>query len=336
LNLFFSRRSLVITFVFLLLVIILFTVFVDMETVIQQVRHADWRYLVAASLFLLTGFVAYAIRWRILMANKPGFSPTFNTSNAGNMVNTLLPLRPGDAVRIVMLGQSSNIPYMEVTSSIVVERWFEQIMRLAAFGGAIVFGAGLEVSYFTVFGSLVFLAMSMAVMVLMVRKKDFVLRTLPPILSRLPRLSEEKSRHELNNLLDGLIGVASAHRLTLVLIWSAITWALFWAFHFLCLQSLGIPLDIQDQLAMSLGSLALVPPSATTLPGVYQVSMVVPLSLVGYDQNILTSYALLMNIIEIAWVVLLGVWGTARAGLTIRGLVKKGISQDLAAEPTED
>jgi hypothetical protein len=69
---------------------------------------------------------------------------------------------------------------------------------------------------------------------------------------------------------------------------------------------------------LSLGSLAFVPPSATTLPGIYHLSMVVPLSLVGFDGNTLTAYAVLMNAVEMLCITALGLWGLARTGYSFR------------------
>jgi uncharacterized protein (TIRG00374 family) len=324
-----SNKSLLVSALVFALLVLVLAFFVDWQTVLSQISQANLGYLAVASVLLVIGYVAYAIRWRLLLHDKPGFAPTFHASNAGNMVNTLLPLRPGDAARIFMLGKKEELPLIEVTSSIVVERWFEQIMRLAALGGAIVFGAGAAVSLVSILGSTAFLAASLLFMIWIVQRRESVLDKYPRWLARLPRITEEQARHGLATLIDGLASMASVRKVFAALAWSVITWTFFWGFHYLCLASLHQDLDIQTQLALSLGSLALVPPSATTLPGVYQVSMVVPLSLVGYDASLLTSYALLMNITSLVWVMGLGLWGTLWAGVEARQLFEK------AEKPTE-
>jgi uncharacterized protein (TIRG00374 family) len=280
-------------------------------------------FLALASIFLFTGYIFYAIRWRYLLDNQPDFLSTFHAANAGNMANTLLPLRPGDAGRIILLGGSKSISMLAVTSSIVVERWFEQIMRLAAFGGAIIFGAGMELSWGTILGSLLFLAGSLVFMIWLVKRREFVLEKFPPWLARLPRLTEGRAHHGLSSLIDGLSAIASIRRLVFILALSVVTWTLFWGFHYLCLLSLNQEIPFNDILALSLGSLALVPPSATTLPGVYQVSMVIPMGMIGYDETTLTTYALIMNTLEMLWVIGLGLWGTLSSGISVRELFDK-------------
>jgi len=315
-----SKKGLLIGALAIIFLVVVLALFVDWQTVLLQLKEANRKVLAVGSLSLIAGYIAYAVRWRLLLHNKAAFLPTFHASNAGNMVNTLLPLRPGDAARIFMLGRKEELPLIEVTTSIVVERWFEQIMRLAALGGAIIFGAGVAVSAASILGSVAFLTASLLFMVHMVQRREYVLDKYPGWLARLPRLTEEQARQGLANLIDGLVGMASVRKIFAVLLWSVITWTFFWGFHYLCLAALPQELDLQTQLALSLGSLALVPPSATTLPGIYQISMVVPLSLVGYDASLLTSYAVLMNITELVWVIGLGLWGTLRTGVATRQL----------------
>ena len=163
-----------------------------------------------------------------------------------------------------------------------------------------------------------FLIAAFLFMLWMIKQRSYVLDRFPRWLARLPRIKEEQARQGLISLIDGLTGIASARHLATTLMWSVITWGLFWGFHYLCLLALGQEIDLNVRLALSLGSLALVPPSATTLPGVYQVSMVVPLGLIGYDENQLISYALIMNTIEMVWVVGLGMWGSLHSGITLQ------------------
>lgn len=319
-----SRWGTLIGVLFFIILLVAFAIFIDWQSVLMQLRDAEYWKLVVASLLLVAGYVAYAQRWRAMFAHKPSLAATFHAANAGSMANTLLPLRPGDAARIFLLGNKTSIPYVEVTSSIVVERWFEQIMRLAAFGGAIVFGVGMHVSALTLLGSLAFLLGSLVFMVWMIRNKTAILQKWPQQLARLPRISEESARSGLSSLIDGLAAMSTLHRLGSTLVWSIITWSLFWGFHYLCLSALHQELSIEAILGISLGSLALVPPSATTVPGIYQLSMVTPLVLVGYNSTLLTSYALIMNTIEMLIVNALGIWGAAAGGISLRQLFGRG------------
>jgi hypothetical protein len=181
----------------------------------------------------------------------------------------------------------------------------------------------LAVSVWSVAGALVFLGGMYLFMLWMIWRREFVLARFPRWLARLPRVKEGAARQALSNLIDGLAGISSARYLIVLMIWSCITWGLFWAFHFGVLVAIGVDIDQQTMLAISLGSLALVPPSATTLPGIYQASMVVPLVLLGYNENLLTSYALILNAVEMSLILLLGIWGASYGGHSIGWLLAK-------------
>lgn len=290
---------------------------IDWPEVMRRLAAADGRRLAVATGLLLVGYLAFAARWRYFLHGRPRLDATFHTSNVGNLANTLLPLRPGDPMRAVILRSASGLSILQITSSLVVERWFEQVMRLAALGGAFIFGAGLAVSPGALAGLVGLLLASYALMIWMARRQDFVLAKLPPWLARLPRVSEENAHTGLAHLIEGFASLSSPGRMLGGLLASLATWALFAGFHYLCLVALYPGLDGRAGLAMALGSLALAPPSASTLPGLYQASIVLPLAVLGYDRNLLTSYTLVMNLIEMLLMCLLGAWGALRVGVSL-------------------
>lgn len=328
LKFFTSRKFLALSGVIFGLLLIFLASLIDWELVYIMMARAD-RPLLAASIVLLAlGYLAYGIRWRYLLASRPRFSTVYHTANAGTMVNLLLPGRPGDTVRVLLLAGKTGTSVFAATSSIVVERWYEQIMRLAALGGAVVFGAGAQASLSPMLGSLAYLVGSFILMVFMLRRRDWILVKIPPLAARLPRLTEDQVRCWLTELIGGLAVNASFRSLGRALVWSTFTWIWFWGFHFLCLLALHPSLPTNQLLAISLGSLALAPPSATTLPGLYQMSVVVPLALVGFNRDLLTTYSLVMNVVEMAVVLLLGAWGTFATGMTLHQLFDKSHSRE--------
>lgn len=318
-----SRKSAALGALLFILVLGLLATLVDWPLVVKILTRADFIQLTAATTLLMFGYTAYALRWRYLIKHRPTLSATFHNANIGSMVNALLPGRPGDAVRTLLLAGKCNLPALEVASSVVVERWYEQIMRLAAIGGALMLGVGAGVTGLTALGSLLYLTASYLIMIFLLQNRAWVLKKAPPLAARLPRVSEESAHQWLSNLIDGLSGISQPRRLLVALLWSILSWMCFWGFHYLCLEALHPQLNINSSLAISLATLALVPPSATTAPGVYQMSMVIPLALLGYNRHMLTSYGLVMNVLEMLIVVLLGVLGMFSAGIPARELIQR-------------
>ncbi|GIK58899.1 MAG: flippase-like domain-containing protein [Chloroflexi bacterium] len=132
--------------------------FVDVAAIYQELRRARPVYMLASSLFLLAGLACFAFRWRFLLQNKPGFWHTFHACNIGHAGNILLPGRVGEPARIVVIGQEETVSYTEATSSFVVERLFEQMMRLLALATAVTLGSGIKPTPGAIGGGVLFLA----------------------------------------------------------------------------------------------------------------------------------------------------------------------------------
>lgn len=323
------RRRFLLPFVALAIVIVLLTLFVDMESVVRQLRYAEPRYLLSASIALLGGLVAYANRWRVLLSNKPGWLATFHAGNVGHMFNTLIPFRAGEPARVVVLSQNQKLPLTEVTASVVVELLIEQTMRLAAFIGALAIGVRLEAR--AAAGGVILLLFIIGGLIWLVKQREFVLVRFAPFLARLPRVGEARAREVLHNLLSGLAAVASARQLGLAFFWSILIWSSFSLFHYLILLALNLELLPGQAVAISLGALALAPPSAPTQPGIYHTFVIGSLVLAGFNLHAVTSYAIILHALQMFWMISLGSWALSQTGISFRQLLPGGISRSSAS-----
>ena len=98
---------------------------------------------------------------------------------------------------------------------------------------------------------------------------------------------------------------------------SIVTWFLFGCFFFLTLLSLEASFPPDQKLSISLGALALSPPSAPTQPGIFHASIVVPLGAIGLNAEILTAYAVLLHVLEMFWMIGFAVWGLIATGSSL-------------------
>jgi uncharacterized protein (TIRG00374 family) len=303
--------------------LVLAVAFVDVAAVYQELRRARPLYLLVSSLFLWAGLAGFAARWRFLLQGKPGFWHTFHACNIGHAGNMLLPGRVGEPARIVVMGQEGSVSYTEATSSFVVERLFEQMMRLLALATAVALGSGITITPGAVGGALLFLAVMFSLIFWLVRHREATHRKGTAVLSTLPRITPEKADHWLNDLLDNLQYVSSLPHTVQAMGWSLASWLCFWAFFYVVLLALGDRIPPTDRLPISIGALALSPPSAATQPGLFHGSVVIPLTAVGYDRNLLTAYAILLHIIEMFWIVLLAIVGLYQTGASLSTVLRR-------------
>jgi uncharacterized protein (TIRG00374 family) len=292
-----------------ILIVILFFIWVDWGQVWSILSSSNWQDILLASCCLLAGLVVYAIRWQMLLRGEASILKVFKAACTGHMLNILLPLRAGEPARIWMLSSTAGIPLAQVTSSIVVERLIEQLMRLMAVGGTIAFGVGLQLSPGTVAGGLAVLGLVFGGLLYLLKNRQRVLARWPIWLARIPKVKEDAARQGLANLLEGLASLSSTKILVMVILWSCGMWIFFWGYQYFTLAALNLHLETHQLLALTLGALALSPPSAPTQPGIYHASISVPLSVLALPAGTLPAYTLLLHLLQMVWMIGLGAWG---------------------------
>lgn len=318
-----ARISIGFTLLLVLLITLLFLFFIDINEVGLQLRQADPSYLTLATLMLLAGFGVYALRWQLLLHRQSSLPDTFHASNLGQLLNMLLPLRLGEPVRIVVLNRRSGIGVGQLTSSVVIERMLETILRLAAFGGMLLIGIGFTHSLGIFAGLVVFLFVVLAVLVWMVKNRKIILQRWPQYLGRIPRLSQERASQSLTDLLDALVAMSSPRSLALGLLTSALASGFFLGFHYFALMALDFPLTQPQMLALSLGILVISPPSAPTLPGLYHAQVVLPFAAMGISGSYLTAYAIVLHALQTVAVVVLGAWALYKTGSSLGDMLSR-------------
>ena len=115
---------------------------VDLAAILKDFTTLDWRWAslaVAADIFV---YVWQAWRWNLLLspvAPVP-LGRSVLAIYVGLFANELLPLRPGEyIIRPYLQARWSRIPFSVALSSIIIERIFDGLWLLAAFGSITMF-----------------------------------------------------------------------------------------------------------------------------------------------------------------------------------------------------
>ena len=96
--------------------------FVDLGAMLEALRNANYGLLAIA---FGTGFVWMAVRavvWRTLLRNRAKLSDVFWTIGEGYLLNNFLPFRLGEVGRAFLLSRKSDLQFMEILPTIVIER----------------------------------------------------------------------------------------------------------------------------------------------------------------------------------------------------------------------
>src|SRR5215208_1028830 len=118
--------------------------FVDLRAMVAAIRKANHALLAVA--FPL-GFVWIFIRsmvWRTLLRNRASFRDVFFTIGEGYLLNNFLPFRLGEVGRAFLLSRKSDMQFMEVLPTIVIERAMDLGYSAAILLAALPFVVGGE------------------------------------------------------------------------------------------------------------------------------------------------------------------------------------------------
>jgi uncharacterized protein (TIRG00374 family) len=117
---------------------------VDWRRMLQVIAGADLGLIGLASMCQVATFFLFSLRWRQLIAvdNLPPVSRVFNFLMIGYLANAILPARPGDIIRAVLLRQVFGISFSYGFASVVVERLFD-VLAICSLGVIVSFTVAL-------------------------------------------------------------------------------------------------------------------------------------------------------------------------------------------------
>ena len=185
------RQFLMIITIILLLALMAWLV--DWRLVWQQLQSARPAPLVGAWLALLLGQLFFIQRWRSLVGGQVAYRKVFDAANIGQLMNLFIPLRPGEPARIYVLHRSAGISLAQVTSSVLVERWFEQLLRLMTLAGAVAFGAQLRITPKSIFWLIALLVSMLVIAIWLFGHQDQAVIYGVRWLNRLPWVNQAQS-----------------------------------------------------------------------------------------------------------------------------------------------
>jgi glycosyltransferase 2 family protein len=275
---------------------------VDFDELGSSLRESNYWSLAPAFALLALAFVIRTLRWRVLFSpdSRPAFWPATQALLVGQFFNNVLPLRAGDAARIVALHSLGGRSRVETAATVVIERYFDVLALLVLLFAALAWFP--EVTWIRAAGILAVvltLALVAAVVVLRVygeRPLRFALRPL----ARLPFLFPERIEAAVRNLMEGLIGLRSVRVGLVAFFWTLVSWLVLAACFWLVL--LGFDLDLPASaglLAVIAGGLSLIVPSAPAAVGVFEAATIVALGAYGVPQTHALSYALVVHALNV-------------------------------------
>lgn len=297
--------------------------FVDLRAMVKAIEHANYALLAVG---FVTGIVWIAIRaqvWRTLLRNIPSYSATFWTVGEGYILNNFLPFRLGEIGRAFLLSRKSDLQFMEILPTIVIERITDLGFTAAIFLAAIPFVVGSEGSQRIglLVGAVVLIGFVM--MYVLARSNKWALDLFHKLSARWPSL-QKMGGSFLEAFFAGLSVLTDAWLFIRFLLWMTLNWALgIVAYYFIILAF--FPQTQITWVMFVLGAAAFgnaipsLPGAVGTLEGAFGGA----LTLLTGDQSTSFAVAIVARLYNYFNSGLIGGIGLAREGETLSGVYQQ-------------
>jgi uncharacterized protein (TIRG00374 family) len=298
----------------------------DPAKILDSLQKAQYVYLIPALALYFVGVGIRAVRWHFLLRDlKPiAIRSLFRTVVIGYMANDILPARMGELLRAYLLGQQERISKAATLVTIIVERLFDGLTMLT-FIVAASFLLHFEDETFALRVRLVsalFIAAIVALAILagmpqhVERIADFFLR-------RLPERFQSRARRLTRSFLAGLAVLRSPRDSFAVYALSIFAWLCETGMYAVIAQGFGMTLRFAVYLlAAAFANLVTIAPSTPGYVGVFDAPIVYTLTMFGVEQNLATSYTIVLHAALILPVTLLGFYYAGRAGMSLTQMTR--------------
>ncbi|MFC2063728.1 lysylphosphatidylglycerol synthase transmembrane domain-containing protein [Chloroflexota bacterium] len=217
-----------------LLAVILY--FIDLDQVASSLIQADISYLLIALALAIIWLFIRGMVWWTLLKRRAGYGTTFLCMCEGYLLNNFLPFRLGEVGRAFLLSRKSDMRFMEIIPTIVIER----VVDLMFSAGILIFSlpfilgvVGAEQIGFIV--GAVMLAGLIGLFVL-AYKRDWAGEFLDKLGLRWPAIQKIKARL-IEPFLDGLSVLTDLRIFSTFIFWITLNWAVASAEYFLLVKA---------------------------------------------------------------------------------------------------
>ncbi|HEY9152937.1 MAG TPA: lysylphosphatidylglycerol synthase transmembrane domain-containing protein, partial [Anaerolineales bacterium] len=118
--------------------------FVNLPKMFAAIRSANYVIILIAFAIGFAWLWVRAIVWRTLLRERAPFWDVFHSLNIGYLLNAILPFRLGELGRAYMLSRKTDLTFVEILPTIVIERSMDLAITAAIFLSALPFVAGVQ------------------------------------------------------------------------------------------------------------------------------------------------------------------------------------------------
>jgi len=302
----------------------------------RQIR-VDYVLLFLAIVFCVQFLRSF--RWGLMLRplERVNQLSLFSVSSVGFLAIISLPVRLGELARPYLITKKSQIKMTAALGTILVERVCDSIAILVIFGVVLFFipflplwlvRSALLVSLLT----LIF----MAVMMIMLMKRDAALKALAPLINRLPERFAGKIDGLLHQLIDGFKIFSDFSLLLLVVLLSVLIWMINAAAIYTLFHAFAFNLSFTAAtVTMIILLIGIAIPTAPGFIGNWHYACILGLTLFDVSKSEALTFAVIYHFLSIGIVVALGLIFLPFNKFSIADMKKEALSTNQASPSTD-
>ena len=297
---------------------------VDLGAMVDAIRNANF---VLLSIGLAIGFLWMAMRgmvWWTLLRNRGTYKDAFWSLCAGYLLNMVLPFRLGELGRAFLLSRKTDMKFLEILPTVVIERSVDLGFSAALLLAALPFVVNVEGADRIGYIVGVIVALGLLAMYIVARNTKWALDLFHKLSARWPVL-QRVGGNFLESFLTGLGVLTDGWLFLRFLFWMALNWGTAIVSYYFIISSFfpdanAVWAMFGLGMAAFGGAIPSLPGAVGTFEGVYTYAMTV----LSGDESTSFAVALTTRFYNYLNSILLGA-----IGLSIQGQTLSGVYQEL-------
>jgi glycosyltransferase 2 family protein len=292
---------------------------VDFDAASRALGDANPAWLAAAVSVLGVAVFLRVLRWRYLFApaTRPSVRAVTSAYLIGQFFNSILPLRAGEAARIVVLSGRAKRPRGETIATVLLERVYDILVLLAML---FVLAPWLPPVSWLDAAALVavvgFVGFAALITTLAIYGDRPLLLLLTP-LRIVPAIRAERIAAAASNLGRGLAAVRGVRSGLTAVALTASSWVVMGISFWLLMLAFPLPRSLLAGILVVIATnLAQILPSPPAAIGVFEAATLVALASFDASRSVALSYAVVLHLLNVVPYLLLGLLALRATSLT--------------------
>jgi hypothetical protein len=296
--------------------------FVDFGEMVEAIRSANYLILLLAMPFSFVWMALRAIVWRTLLRDRASYKDVFLTIGEGYLLNNFLPFRLGEIGRAFLISRKSQLQFMEVLPTIVIERAVDLAYSAAILLVSLPFVVGAEGAgqIGAIVGAVVLLGL--VVLYLLARNRQWALDLFHKLSQRWPALQRVGGFVEA--FLQGLAVLTDGWLFARFLFWMTVNWAVAIVSYFMIILAFFPEAQlIWGFFGLGVAAFGNAIPSLPGAIGTFEGAFGGALTILTGDQSTALAAALAGRLYMYLSAISLGLFGLASEGQTLSGIYQQ-------------